>query len=851
MKHDILLDQNKDLEWWKEIFDLYAPHNTTVDQHRYEKLKALYGIINNDFTHIQAYLTNMDDPTAGLFSAKFPDLLKSVPIKYNRLYPKYEYHVNQIKNRINNHVVVPLDEGADEFKRNEFNDKVSKFVEKQMLAVQEIQSQVAQGQISQEDAQARIQEIQREEPPSYETFTSTLEQFFNGILEYFHYKYPEKQLKELGARHVLVSDDIYVGIVDKGEPHPVIFNPLRSSHHKSPDTMEVEKGARFIYSEYIAITDAYTEVLEHGTDDDLEKIKEWAGAYTSYSRPDKSWDITSGKAKFNLDYSSVAIARGMYGPNDPLIGQSMGVRGNQLIDNESLVKRTYLIIRAFDKVNVRTYVDEYNKTITDFVDLNYPIPDNAQTVITKDVYGRSIKRKEWVDEFGNPESIVTKIIARNYHAVRYDDLDIYLKMGEVPYQNFNPDELPIKGRMISSVNSEGISLVERGVSGLSQILFVKLLQNREMSKYKGVLENVDASQIPDYLAEDIDGKPLYEGVDKLAIYSYFQKTLGKSVSDSTYNKLGLPQQSKPKASNFEVSQAFAEIMNMQMFIDLLEREIGIQMLVPPQAEGIIQPYTTRGDNQEAQANAYVMASGYYDAVDEVFRKLKHEYIIQFVNYYRRYFEDNPDNTEVNLNYVTSDGTKKMLKIMPDYLDYTDVGLFIKDPQQNEDYRQLMQQYTLQALSQNRGEGAEQLSLITKALSRNESPEKIHKMIVIASRQQQDRAEKLQKQIEEIKLRAEQEKTRREQQLQAQEIQGKKDIEHIKGEYDIQEKSMDVYKMQDDLNKDQDGIPDPIEALVATRKLQQDDRKLDQQDRKLDIERQKLANDKQKNNVKQG
>ena len=63
--------------------------------------------------------------------------------------------------------------------------------------------------------------------------------------------------------------------------------------------------------------------------------------------------------------------------------------------------------------------------------------------------------------------------------------------------------------------------------------------------------------------------------------------------------------------------------------------------------------------------------------------------------------------------------------------------------------------------------------------------------------------------------------------------------------------MDIYKFQEDLNKDQDGIPDPLEAAIQMRKLQQDDRKLDQQDRKLNQEQSKITIDKQNKNVKKG
>lgn len=811
MDHDLLFETNKDKEWIIKVFDSLAPYGSDIDYNRQHKLQLVYGIVNNDITAITKYIRAMNDPTFGLFKADLPDEIGDNPVLYNRLFPKYEYHVNQIKSKKDNLEPVILDEGANKFKEDEYNQEISEFVQRQMLEIQNIQNLAAQGQITPQEAQSRIDELIAQEPPSYDNFSSTVEQFFKGIIDFFYFKYPVSQLKELLGRHLLCANDMYCGVIDNGFPEPVIFNPINVGFLKSNENPNVDSADYFKNYEYVTISYAYGEVLEYGTDEDLNKIKEYAGSYSAYSRPKEAWDITSGKARADWDYSPVAAARGLYGGRkSAAIGQNQGRRGNNFLEEDNYLKRTYLVFKAFDEVNILTYINEYGKTVIEYVDLGFEIPKDAKEEITTTPYGKSVKKKVWIDEFGLPRSIHKKVICRNYHGVRYDDLDIYLKYGEVPYQNFNPDSLPIKGKLMSSVNSDGVSLVERGIPGLAQIVYVKLLQNREMSKYKGVQELIDTSQIPDDLLYDEKGKPIIEGLDKMAVYEYWQKILGKSIADPTNSKLGLNNSTKAKASNFEMTQAFAEIINMQMFTDYLDREIGIQMLVPPQAEGTIQPYTTRGDNQDAQINAYIMASGYYDAVSEVLSKVIEEYIIQFVNYYTRYFEDNPDKTEVNLNYVMPDGTREILKIIPDYLKFSDIGVFIKNSGENEQYRKMMEQYTLQALSQNRGEGAEAMSAIMKSLARNESPEKIHKMIVVAQKQQQEKIQAQQKALEEIKLKVEQEKTRQKQEEYAHE----KDIEHIRGDYGLQEKSMDVYKFQDDLNKDQDGIPDHIESLKA-------------------------------------
>jgi hypothetical protein len=834
--HKLLIEQKKDVNWWKEVFNEYAPFGAITNNNR-DRLLMIYGIVNNDVSAIQEYLNALNDPTDGLYRVDFKDRLAENILMYNKIYSKYEYHVNQIKNRVDNYEIIPHSDAANEFKANEYNEVVSEFVQRQMLAIQDIQNKLVSGEIQQQQAQAMMSELQQESPPDYDNFTSSLERFLSDMLDYFHFKYPVKQLKELSARHVLCSDDIFVGIVDNGQPEPVVFNPINISYLKSNEEPEVEKSQYFLDKKYVLLSDAYTEILEFGEKDDLDKFNRFKGGMGLVDVETNSFDsIKAGKAYLQTDYSSVHYSKMVHGRLDHNIGQAMGKANTHTTAHEDYILRTYLVIKGFEKVKELTYVDEYGKTLIDFVSLDYKIPKKANDIIITDPYGKKIKKKEWIDDLGNPRSIREITISRIYHGVRYDDLDVYIKLGELPYQNFNADELNIKGRTISATNSYSVSLVERGLPAFGQILFAKHLQNREMSKYKGVVQNIDGAQIPDYLTKDEKGEPLFDGADKVQIHQYIERVLGISVTDSGAQKFGMsPNLNKPKAINFEVSPGLAELLNLQNYIDLLDRELSIQMLVPPNAEGVVQPYTTKADNEAARANAYVMASGYYDAISEVWRKVIEEYLIQMMNYYKRYFEDHPDQTEVNLNYIVSDGSRKLLKIIPEYLDFTELGVYLKDSNQNVRYRQLMEAYTLQALSQNRGEGAEMLSRIAKSMSRGDSPETIHKMITIASREQQERVHRQNKELEQIKLQAEQEKNR---QIQL-EIDGKKEIEHIKGQYNLEEKAMDVHKFQQELDADNNGVNDAVETLLAVKKIEQADRKLDQEDLKIKNEQRKL------------
>jgi len=315
-------------------------------------------------------------------------------------------------------------------------------------------------------------------------------------------------------------------------------------------------------------------------------------------------------------------------------------------------------------------------------------------------------------------------------------------MREVPNQPLSIDnpydfELSCKGRIFSGLNAESISLVERALPSLLQYTFVKDLQNRELAKYEGYIKNIDASQIPDYLAMDENGNPLYEGADKLKVWRYLRRTLGDSYYDPTATTSGLPNNQRTTAVTAEQAGSIGEIVNMQQLLDLIDREMGMQMLVPPQAEGIYSPSSNVSDNQQAIAQSYTMAEEYFRLHQLVIKETVNEYVTQFTNYYRRFFENNPEKTETFLNYVTSDGMKKTIRIKPELLNHEDLGIFIHDGDYNERYRQMMTQM-IQPLAQNAGEGAERISELVMAMTRGDSPEKVHKMIAAAAREQEQR-----------------------------------------------------------------------------------------------------------------
>ena len=57
----ILLQKNKDQEWFETVMNSIIPYHATYND-SYEKYRMLYAIINNDITYIQRHLRELCRP---------------------------------------------------------------------------------------------------------------------------------------------------------------------------------------------------------------------------------------------------------------------------------------------------------------------------------------------------------------------------------------------------------------------------------------------------------------------------------------------------------------------------------------------------------------------------------------------------------------------------------------------------------------------------------------------------------------------------------------------------------------------------------------------------------------------
>lgn len=825
----------KTKEWYRKIMDNIVPYDNTVSD-KYMRLRKLYGVLNNDLTIIKDELQEMCKPIGDLFDILGSEDEQIVP--YNKIYPKYNYHLGQLGKYGDNIEVMRISDAGNDLWNRELREELQKSIDEKIKLTFEMEDMRKAGATSAEIEQYYQQMRSYEEPENIDTvnFTSSVEQFNAKVADYFRFQFNLDHMKKQAFKHVLVADECEIAIMDVyGKPTPVILNPLHFGYHKSPNTEYIQDGDYWWYRMPITVSQAYSEVHDEIPEDEIQKILSYSGS--NNLRPSKKWDVTKPGAEVTRDYSGFELFFDNDHRGNKEIGQHMDIHSDTRNRHGGrLIWKTFLQFIAYREVYFLTYTNDYNREVTEVVPSNYPIPKDATTRRITNRYGKKVDRKEWVDPVNGPMYIDRMWIPRKYQCIRYGS-DIFTNFRESPNQTVSVEnpfavELDAKGKVFNSLNAQSTSLIERALPTFLQYVFIKNLQNKEIAKYEGVIKNIDASQIPDYLAEDEDGNALFDGVDKLSIWRYYRKKLGDSYTDSTLQSNGYQNYTRSNPVTIEQAGNFAEIVNMQNLLELIDREMGMQMLVPPQAEGVFAPYSNATDNQTALQQGYIMAEELYSEYNEVWRKVINEYLCQFRSYYRRFFEDNPNMETTSLNYITAKGTREVIKITPELLSHEDIGVFTRESGYGRRYREYMLQQ-LQAFAQNAGEGVTVVSELVMAVARGENPEDIHKRLVVADKKQQERAQQMQQIQEQMAQRNLQLQDELERIKDERDHEQAIELENVKGDNKLEEALVKVHAFQDDLNKDQDGIPDPIEAVKTLRELEQGDRKLDIEDKKAE------------------
>lgn len=836
-------------QWFKDYAEFVMPSYTTVIDD-YRELKLAYDVYNDNLEGYKEVLDKFCNPlgeNAGQIGEEI--------IPYPKLHNKINVLKGELIKRNDNHKVILLSAKAIKDKNEQLINAIKASVEEEVqLTIMKMQEQM--NGMSPQEADEYIQQLRTQKSPEdlmNKNFQSEWEIFYNRALRLAEHTQNLKAKKLETLEDACVADRFFIYSGWRfGKPHLEIRNTLYSAFQKAPNEMFVHKGDYFAYKKPITITDVYNHYGDYLSQDEIESL----GIYTNRNntRIDKRHALGPHKHQHVFDHTNEEIFRDIYNTSqmtyeDKTIGTHQGQGINRRYNRETLIWETHIEFKAYRHLIFLSYIDDYNEYVTIPMSDEFEIPEDAEKINFVNKWGRDSIKYVWQDPISGTEYTAEELwIPWKYEVIRLGD-NIYPIFRAVPHQTINLENpysdfnLSTFGAILTSRNAKSISLLQRAIPSYFQYLYVKHIQNRELSKYQGFIQDVDTDQVPLQLGQDKDGKLIR---DPIAVWLLYRKQLGLNLYSGTQTTTGaLPPATRSPGSSAHLIGTAADIFHLQQLLDYIDREIGMAMGISPQREAQFSSGTNVTDNRQAIAQSHHITESYFFFINLVWRDALLDYLKNFRTYCQLELERT--GTSPIFHYILPDGTEELLEVTPRMLEMQDIGLFLSNAGQDQQYHEIMLQLS-HAFAQNAGEGVEAVSTIVKAITSGVSPEETHKLIQIESQKQQQRLQ----QLEETKAKAMQEAYAKEKEkiedeqahevgIHAMDNASRERIAGINAQVKLQEK--------EEVPKEEEDKVDPIEVA----KLQQEDkfrtRELELQEKKqqqdYELGKEKVAVDRKK------
>lgn len=724
-----------DGEWFKDFMEYIVPSNNAIIND-YDVMKTSYAVANNDLSGFKKKLFSFCSP----LGEDSPDITDDM-IPYPELHNKINVIKGELLRRNDQHKIMLLTSKAIQDKNDELFNLIKASVDEKLAIELEKQKMQMKG-MTQEQIQQYTEGLRTKlEPEDYlnKNWMSEIEIFYSKALRYCMQDQNVKLKKMETMEDVLIADRCFIYSGWKyGKPYLEIRNPLSIGFHKNPNEKFIHKGDWIWHKKAITQADAINNY--NLSDEDVSNL-----GMSNNSGLDKRhniFDTQSSRPVFDTSVQDMMI-----GTNSVNTDKAIGLNtSNETFKNNSknLIWETHLEFKAFKELIFLSYTDEYNKEVNIILSNKFDIPSTATKEKFINSFGEKSERYVWFDEVSNTEYRAEKLwIPRKYEIIRLGN-NVYPIYREVPYQYTNIEqpystfELSTKGAIFNGRNAQSVSLLQRALAPYFQLIYIKMIQNRELSKYQGAIQDIDVDQIPDSLGQDIDGNPIRDKVS--AFLSILKKTNKNIYSGSQTSFGGLPPATRsPGSSGFQLGTA-VELMNLQNLIEYVKREIGMAMGISPQREASFDNNSNVSDNRQAITQSNFITEPYFFIHSEIWKSVLNDYLINFRTYCENQLGTN--KKELSIHYYMPDGTAELLKVTPSSLCHSDIGLFLTSGDQSQQYADNMMQL-VHAFAQNAGEGIVQVSQIIKDISSGASPEEIHKRIQIEEKKQQDRQQQIQ------------------------------------------------------------------------------------------------------------
>ena len=730
-------------------------------------------------------------------------------------------------------------------KTDEMRKLTKEYVDSEIMKAME-KARMMMGEISEEEYQELEESYRTQYTPedlNHNEFLTQKEIFASKVLEYAKYDQKIKAQKNLGFKHTIISDMecVWVGI-DRGKPMIKVVNPLNLFFQKGPEVEYIQDGdfagERLLMTRF-DVLDKYGDRMSKEDRDKFERpfYTREGGSLTKAIDP---------QFEKTLDYLTPRAFASAEKLDDEGIGQyASDFSFKTTLD---LVEVMHVEWKTQRRVFFLTRYNDFGDADVKIVDEQFPIPSEATKVKMTNKFGVDTIRYEWMDPLTQTPVFAEEVwIPRIWEGTRIEG-DIYLDVREKPNQPISIDDpyrcakLGYVGRVYTSTNAKSISLLSR-MRPFQMMYFVAMHQlSKLLSQNQGKQLIIDQAQTPNF--DDAFGR-------SDTMMQLFYQSKGLIFINSMSNSQGGTMPSNRGAAVDAVDMSTtADILNLTALCDWLDEQIGQSAGISKEREGQIQRYTNATDNQQAIAQSSYITEVYFNLHNELWAHVMNQYLSVFTTWAKNWFEMNPAQKEMMLQYVLDNGSIQMLKIDSKFLEASEYGIFIEVGSSAEEYKSKMEQYIL-PLIQNQMEGAEVVSEILKARRDGTSPEKIHQMIqVLTDKYQQRRMETEQAQTE-----RQQEMLKAQEQLAQQEHE--RDLEKIMLQEELQKEreiavnTIKTFSWNPDKDMNENSVPDVVEVAnlqlkkdFEESKLKMDKAKLEQQKKEHD-DKMKLENKKLK------
>lgn len=805
-----------DGKWFKDYLHSTIP-TLLPNSEDYQAMLTAYRVVNNDLTDFKNLISKFCNPLG--------DELGEVDEEIQP-YPELHNAVNVLKGEIVQrkdqlHVVL-LSANAIKAKNDELFNLIKTSVDEK-LALELDKMKFQMEGMSDDEIQKTIDDLRTQLEPedlAQKNWLSELEIFFNKALEFCNYD-QEVLDKKVDTMADLVTADrmfIYSGW-KHGKPHFEIRNPLYTIWHKSPNQKFVHKGSWIAYQKPVALADAIQEY--NLSNEDVEELQITFGRGL-----DKRHELgPNNEIVFDKTRQDLLINQAQ-----PNIDKTIGLNQTStfLTNNRTLIWETHFEFKAFKEVIFLSYTDEYGVPITKILDSSFTIPKNSKKEKFINRYDMESERYVWTDF--NVQFSAEKIwIPRKYELVRLGS-SVYPLYREVPYQHTNIENpfesfsLSTKGAVVNARNAKSVSLVQRAIPPYLQLLYVKHVMNRELSKYQGAIQSIDADQIPDNLGQDLYGNQIR---DKVSAYLALLRKTNKDIYSGTQTSNGAlpPSTRSPGSSGYLIGTA-VELMNLHQLSELIKSEISLAMGISPQRQASFQTGSNVSDNQQSIQQSYAITEPYFYIHSLIWKDALNDWLMNFRTYCETQMQIRGVG-ELSFQYWLPGNVEQVLKVTPKSLSHSDIGLFLSASSSFERYSEIMLQ-NAQAFAQNQGQGISAVSQIIKDIVHKASPEEIHKRIQIEEQKVFERQQALQKQQQEAELNL----LKQQQQAESDKHQHEKDLVILKE----QERRITELEKALIMNSPEDNSLDREELNLKER---QHEEVVKMNEKKIDIEEKKL------------